>query len=70
MGLLTTCPSCGLSSDEIRCPRCNALKVVGCDGRCSACAMKGAETCDSDDRTAERGVDLEATNPPTFEEPA
>ena len=29
MGILATCPACGLASAEIRCPRCNALKVVG-----------------------------------------
>jgi hypothetical protein len=38
MTLIRTCPSCGLESDEVRCPRCNALKVVGCSGVCSACA--------------------------------
>lgn len=37
MGLLGTCPSCGFVSNDIRCPRCNALKVVGCDGGCSSC---------------------------------
>jgi hypothetical protein len=38
MTILPKCPSCGLESAEIRCPRCNALKVVGCSGVCSACA--------------------------------
>ena len=38
MTIVTKCPSCGLESAEIRCPRCNALKLVGCDGVCSACA--------------------------------
>lgn len=37
MTIITTCPECGLESAEIRCPRCNALKVVGCSGVCSAC---------------------------------
>ncbi len=37
MSLLVRCPACGLESDEIRCPRCNTLKVMGCDGSCSAC---------------------------------
>lgn len=37
MTVLHTCPSCGFESDEIRCPRCNALKVVGCSGACSVC---------------------------------
>ena len=38
MAILPTCPSCGLESPEIRCPRCNALKLIGCDGACSHCA--------------------------------
>jgi hypothetical protein len=38
MTILPKCPSCGLESAEIRCPRCNALKLVGCDGSCSTCA--------------------------------
>jgi len=38
MAILPKCPSCGFESPEIRCPRCNALKLIGCDGRCSACA--------------------------------
>ena len=37
MGVLAKCPECGLASDQIRCPRCNALKVVGCSGSCGAC---------------------------------
>jgi hypothetical protein len=37
MTLLKTCPDCGFKSSEIRCPRCNALKVMGCDGACSMC---------------------------------
>ncbi len=36
-GVMQTCPACGLESAGIRCPRCNALKVVGCSGACSAC---------------------------------
>jgi len=38
MAILPTCPSCGLESPEIRCPRCNTLKLIGCDGACSRCA--------------------------------
>jgi hypothetical protein len=38
MTIVATCPECGFVSPEIRCPRCNALKVRGCDGVCSACA--------------------------------
>jgi len=37
MALITTCPSCGLVSNEIRCPRCNTLKLKGCEGNCGAC---------------------------------
>jgi len=37
MGILAKCPSCGLASNEIRCPRCNTLKVVGCSGSCAGC---------------------------------
>jgi hypothetical protein len=37
MTLLATCPACGFESSEIRCPRCNALKVQGCSGACSVC---------------------------------
>jgi hypothetical protein len=37
MTIVKTCPACGLESDEIRCPRCNALKLKGCTGVCSSC---------------------------------
>lgn len=37
MAVIKTCPSCGLESDEIRCPRCNTLKVIGCSGSCALC---------------------------------
>ncbi|NTU72306.1 MAG: hypothetical protein HGB10_10895 [Coriobacteriia bacterium] len=37
MTVLATCPACGFESPEVRCPRCNALKVVGCSGSCSVC---------------------------------
>lgn len=37
MTILPKCPSCGLESAEIRCPRCNTLKMIGCDGMCSTC---------------------------------
>jgi hypothetical protein len=42
MGILAKCPSCGMVSDEVRCPRCNALKVVGCSGSCALC---GSDSC-------------------------
>ena len=38
MNIIATCPACGFVSPEIRCPRCNALKVQGCSGMCSSCA--------------------------------
>ena len=37
MTIMPKCPSCGFESAEVRCPRCNTLKVVGCSGVCSAC---------------------------------
>jgi hypothetical protein len=66
MGLLQTCPSCGLKSDQIRCPRCNALKVVGCDGQCAACRMAAPvdSTCGSP------AVESEATSRSGAKEPA
>lgn len=42
MAILQTCPSCGFPSPDIRCPRCNALKVLGCNGSCSACRSANA----------------------------
>ena len=38
MTILPKCPSCGLESAEIRCPRCNTLKLIGCSGACASCA--------------------------------
>ncbi len=43
MAVLQVCPSCGLQSGEIRCPRCNALKVIGCTGSCALCGSNS--TC-------------------------
>jgi len=37
MTVLHSCPSCGLDSEETRCPRCNTLKVIGCSGACGIC---------------------------------
>ena len=37
MAVLPTCPQCGMDSLEIRCPRCNALKLIGCAGSCATC---------------------------------
>jgi hypothetical protein len=42
MTLVTKCPECGFESDAVRCPRCNVLKIKGCDGVCSACAVSCA----------------------------
>jgi len=33
----TRCERCGFVAEGIRCPRCFALKVKGCDGSCSGC---------------------------------
>jgi len=41
MSILPVCPSCGFPSEDLRCPRCNALKVVGCSGSCAACKTRG-----------------------------
>jgi hypothetical protein len=38
LGAPMSCPSCGYVSDDIRCPRCNALKIKGCAGACLTCA--------------------------------
>jgi hypothetical protein len=43
MMLVAKCPECGFESAQIRCPRCNALKLSGCDGVCSACASSCAK---------------------------
>ncbi len=40
MTVVRQCPSCGLESAEVRCPRCNALKVVGCSGECGMCTTE------------------------------
>lgn len=42
MSVVEKCPSCGLKSADIRCPRCNALKVVGCTGSCGVCGSSSA----------------------------
>ena len=42
MTVVPKCPSCGFESAEIRCPRYNTLKLVGCSGVCSACASSCA----------------------------
>lgn len=34
------CPQCGhdvSQTEELRCPRCNQLLLVPCDGNCSRC---------------------------------
>jgi hypothetical protein len=42
MTVLPKCPECGFESNEVRCPRCNALKVIGCSGSCSLCGSKSS----------------------------
>jgi hypothetical protein len=37
MSIVAVCPSCGFESPEMRCPRCNTLKLQGCNGTCSRC---------------------------------
>ena len=70
MTVIQTCPSCGLESDATRCPRCNALKVVGCSGSCSMCgsscedgtvpSLKGSRPSDeSADDVGATGTPLE-----------
>ena len=57
MAIMPECPSCGLVSAEIRCPRCNTLKLIGCSGSCATCgsscptdgAPSGPVSCPSDE---------------------
>lgn len=42
MAVEITCPKCGFVSGEVRCPRCNALKLVGCTGSCRGCGAGAA----------------------------
>jgi len=65
MGIVERCPACGFVSPEIRCPRCNALKLVGCTGVCSACAS----SCAAGAASAAAGCDL-ADTPAADEKPA
>ncbi len=38
------CPKCGLTIEPgtLRCPRCNALVLMGCGGSCASC---GSRSC-------------------------
>ena len=38
------CPKCGLTIEPgtLRCPRCNALLLMGCGGSCATC---GSRSC-------------------------
>lgn len=48
-----TCPGCGLESVEIRCPRCNTLKLIGCSGSCVRCtAGQDSAPCGSQPKRA------------------
>jgi hypothetical protein len=31
------CPRCGLRAPGVRCPRCDAVKLLPCAGNCAAC---------------------------------
>lgn len=55
MAVMPRCPSCGLQSDEIRCPRCNTLKVIGCSGSCALC--KTSTACKSPIEVGKRPSD-------------
>jgi hypothetical protein len=57
MTLVTKCPECGFESAAIRCPRCNALKLKGCDGVCSACAVSCADDAKRKDLADEEQVE-------------
>ena len=62
MAVMPKCPSCGLESAEIRCPRCNTLKIVGCGGACSACASTCAAKPECAAPTARTPKDAPATS--------
>lgn len=68
MTLLPRCPSCGLESAEIRCPRCNTLKVIGCTGACltcgSACKADGCDVPSPEPAPSDRARD-DAEHPGT-----
>ena len=36
------CPKCGLAVEPgtLRCPRCNALVIMGCGGSCASCGSR------------------------------
>jgi len=65
MAVLTTCPACGLDSPDIRCPRCNALKVVGCSGACTLCKVSaGCKSSVPEPPSAEAAEDAEHPGTP------
>lgn len=66
MGILRTCPGCGLESDGLRCPRCNMLKVTGCDGACTSCRT----TCDEVPTGAGHANERDARTPAREEDDA
>jgi hypothetical protein len=59
MTILPKCPSCGLESPEPRCPRCNALKVIGCTGSCTLCKLSGGCEVPEPERPSAEVVDAE-----------
>lgn len=36
------CPTCGYVSPDLRCPRCDSLKVTSCTGACLTCVAAAA----------------------------
>jgi len=42
------CPKCGMviGSGALRCPRCNALVIMGCGGSCASCGSRSCVKCD------------------------
>jgi|GEM_PF-6581177 len=38
----TPCPRCGYTAAGVRCPRCDAVKVLSCTGACITCTLSAA----------------------------
>lgn len=54
MGVMAKCPSCGMESDAIRCPRCNTLKITACSGSCTLCGARCEDGARVSDEIARR----------------
>lgn len=48
----TECPTCGLVAAEIRCPRCNTLKLASCSGACLTCKVGACDAREDDKASA------------------